>query len=150
MTTQMKDWTRVQQDTHVRSIERTCRGPLLVDPEIERVNFDRWYVLEELRDVDGVGGLLGELYENAKQLAAPGFKLGAVPALVVDPNDAETWEYLRRLVFPMIRLRGDKVGKPCGYDQNQIVVAHPYDGETRQVPCPDCDTLFVWTSPVFY
>lgn len=149
LATPMKDWTKEEQDEHVRKIGRTCRGPLLVDPKVEAANFKEWYVLEETGDVDGAIKMIGELHDEAKKLAAPGFKFGK-PKIVVDADAPAVWDYLRRLAFPVIRLRGDKVGKPCGHDLNQEIVRHPYDGEMYEMKCPKCGTPTSWTSPVFY
>jgi len=144
-----KDFTKEQQDEHVRKVGRTCRGPLLVDPKVEAANFTKWYGLEEAGDVDGVIAMIGELYDEAKKLAAPGFRFGA-PRVVVDADAPGAWDYLRRIAFPFIRLRGDKVGKGCGYDLNQEILKHPYDGEGHEIECPECGTPTSWTSPVFY
>ena len=149
LTTPMKDWTKEQQDEYVLKVGRICRGSLLVDAKVEAANFIRWYAFEDASDVDGAIVLIDELYEAAKKVVAPGFKLGKLP-LVVDADAFGVWEYLRRIAFPMIRLRGDKVGKPCGYDLNQEIVKHPYDGEEHEMACPGCGTPTSWTSPVFY
>lgn len=38
---------------------------------------------------------------------------------------------------------------PCGYDFNEIILAHPHDGQTRETPCPQCGAIIRWTAPVF-
>jgi len=38
---------------------------------------------------------------------------------------------------------------PCGYDFNEVILAHPHDGQTRATPCPQCGVVIRWTAPIF-
>lgn len=67
--------TREQQEAVVRSITRTCRGPVLE------------------------------------------------PATVKEDG---TWKHA--------------VHQGCGYDVNEMIIKHPFDGVTRKENCPKCNT----------
>lgn len=146
----LADYTDEEKDAHVRSVGRTCRGPMLTTVEHQRPQFDTWYALEESNDVAGALVMIGLLFDDAKKVKHPGFKMGAVPELDPEELGPEPWDALRRRAFPLIRLYGDRVGRGCGWDVNEEITAQPYDGESRSVECPKCGSLIEYTSPVFY
>lgn len=144
------DYSDDEKDAHVRLIARTCRGPMLTTVEQQREAFDHWYVLEEANDVAGALEAIGALFEAARKLKHPGYKMAAFPELDLKEIVPEPWEALRRRAFPLIRLYGDRVGRGCGWDLNEEITGQPYDGESRSVECPECGSVLEYTSPVFY
>ena len=37
----------------------------------------------------------------------------------------------------------------CGYDVNELVLLHQFDGAYHEEPCPKCGTIIDFSSPVF-
>lgn len=135
-----------EQQAHVRSITRICRGPLMVEDEVWQKNMATWLALKDAADVDSARDFIVMLANDAKQYGPPGYRMSAPSA----ESLSEDWERLERLALPLIRLRGDKVGHACGQDVNELVVAGGFDGEEHSAECPGCGTEITWTAPVFY
>ena len=138
------EYTKEEQDRHVRKVRQTCLGPLMVSEETWKANFKKWYEIAKAKDVKRAEAFIAELWEAAKKFCHPGFKL---PPRVYDKDD---WASIARATLPLIRLRGATIGKPCGFDKGQIIVQFPYDGEEHIEKCPKCGGVFSFRSPVFY
>lgn len=39
--------------------------------------------------------------------------------------------------------------KGCGYDVNNLIVKHAFDGEEHTEPCPNCETEIAFRAPTF-
>lgn len=94
--------TREEAIALIRSIGRTCKGPIKKGKEAE----------------------YGELRRAAGNFGGgnTGYDIGLVD-----------------------RLNRDF----CGYDFNNVVVQHPFDGQSHVVECPNCHQKINFTSPVF-
>ena len=136
---------RKEQEAQIRASSRRCRGPLMHDSESEREGFDRWRELEAKGDDEGAREMIDLLVLEAQEVAAPGFRV-RLPGMPEKGN----WMGLRRVGFPLIRLRGDAVGRGCGADLNDEIVSHPFDGAEHETACHDCGVLTSWKAPVFY
>ncbi len=132
---------RKVQEEVVLGITRRCRGPHLVAEGEQRERFDRWYEIEKAGKEKPARTMIAELVEAANELAP--FEVVARHAEKGD------WEGLRRAAFPLIRLRGDAVGHGCGWDLNEEILKHPFDGEDHETECPNCGVSMGWTAPVF-
>lgn len=143
---EMADSTREQQEAHVSMVSRTCRGRLMYDPEHEQEGFKAWYALAEAKDEKGARELIVELAVAAQDVAAPGVVIAVPPP----PEEKGNWFRLRQIAFPLIRLRGDRVGFRCGWNQNEAVLAEKFDGAENEADCPNCGTVFSWKAPVFH
>lgn len=113
-----------------------CRGPLLRTDEAQRPLFDQWYEIEQAGRAEAAGGFYLMLHEDAERIAGH-----AVPLphnRLVDAVAHANWGELRRLTFPMIRLRAEAVGRPCGADLTPLIDAVPQDDAVHKLACPAC------------
>lgn len=58
------------------------------------------------------------------------------------------WALLRRAALPLIRLRAERIGKPCGYDMGQEFKKYPSDGTEHESVCPKCGNIVSWRAPL--
>ena len=133
---------REVQEEAVLSVTKKCRGKYLVDPEVEAERFEKWRGLVDAGDEVGARDMIEELAAAASEIAP--FTVQARPA------DEGDWEGLQRAALPLIRLRGDTVGQGCGWDLNEEIVGHPFDGAEHTTECPNCGISISWKAPVFY
>lgn len=127
--------TREEAHALVRHVRRTCRGKAVLDPAIMRSLHLAW---------DDVSGHAD--WEKAKKLCA----LAETESGTTGPEVADgDWEAMGRRVLSAIYAHGDSIGKPCGYDFNDIICAHEFDGKMHTVECPKCGATNVFTAPVF-
>lgn len=143
---QMRSPRRREQEQHVLAVDRICRGPYLVHPEEEAKRFAAWYSLEEKNDEHAMRQMIWALMQEAEEETARGFTL----RLAGPPYEQRDLQALRRIAFPLIRLRGDTVGKPCGWNLNEEIVKHAFDGAEHVTDCPGCGVEMTWKAPVFY
>lgn len=138
------DILALSEEAQVRVIKRTCLGPLMLKDEVWQKNLKLWEGIEDAGDMASAHDFIVMLVNDAKKVAHPGFKLSP-------PEDLpEDWVALRRIALPFIRLRGNKIGRACGYDVNDLVVAAGFDGEEHSAKCPNCGTMITWRAPIFY
>lgn len=143
--------TLEEQKKSILERDLICLGPCIYDEKTMRGLFDAWYKIEKEGIIDnnrgkGIGFVKG-LFEETKKLAkkvSPKFQF-SIPE--VFPDD---WEGLRRMAFPLMKLRTSKIGKPCGHNMAFDVVEHPFDGSEHKDECPNCGNKRSWRSPVFY
>ena len=133
---------REAQEETILAVTKKCRGPYLVEPEAEAERFEKWRGIVDAGDETAALDMIGELAEEASVLAP--FKVHHRP--VIEGN----WESLQRAALPLIRLRGDTVGQGCGWDLNEEIVKHPFDGAEHETECPNCGISMSWKAPVFY
>ncbi len=133
---------RDAQEATVLAVTKRCRGKYLVEPEKEAERFEQWRVIMDAGDETAALDMIAGLAEEATALAP--FTVVARP--VVEGN----WESLQRAAFPLIRLRGDTVGKGCGWDLNEEIVLHPFDGAEHETECPTCGHSISWKAPIFH
>lgn len=143
-TTKKKDPDRKAQEAHVRLVGRTCVGPLLIKPKEEKARWVRWRALEDAGDWEGALEMITALVATNQKHCNKGFKLQARPL----PEKGD-WPALRRVSYPQIRLRSQTVGQGCGWNLNEEIVKHPFDGEEHVTTCPDCGAEHSWKAPVF-
>ena len=134
-----------EQEAIVEAVTKRCRGVHLVEPEKQTTRFEAWYALERKDNVKGAAKMIAELAEAANEHTPAGYIVSAP----IVPEDAD-WDALRRLAFPLIRLRGDAVGRTCGWDLNEEIVQHPFDGAEHLTECPNCGIEISWKAPVFH
>ncbi len=134
---------REEQEILVTSVKRLCRGPYLVEAQDEEDRFAEWRRIEAADDEGAARDMIDRLVVAANAAAVPGF---VFTPRTVAPGD---WDGLRRVVFPLIRLRGDMVGHTCGWDLNEEIVKHPFDAAEHETKCPTCDINISWRAPVF-
>ncbi len=132
---------REAQEELVLSVTKKCRGPYLVEPEAEAERFEKWRGIVDAGDETAALDMIAGLAEEATVLAP--FTVHARP---VHEGD---WESLQRAALPLIRLRGDTVGQGCGWDLNEEIVKHPFDGAEHETDCPNCGHSISWKAPVF-
>lgn len=133
---------RDTQEATVLAVTKKCRGKYLVDPEVEAERFDQWRDIVDSGDEGAALAMIATLAEAASELAP----FTVTPRPVVEGN----WESLQRSVLPLIRLRGDTVGQGCGWDLNEEIVLHPFDGAEHTTECPNCGISMSWRAPVFH
>lgn len=124
---------REEAIAHIRSVGRTCRGDSLFTKE-QRTAFE----------AEGNAALSPYNHDKAFELKRRlEIALGQEDKQVNDPS-----EMAQRLVF-LIYARPDVLGRPCGYDYNEFVVAGPWDGQLHETTCPQCGTVDKYQAPVF-
>ena len=133
-----------EQEEIVTAVTKRCRGIHLISPEDQAERFEAWRALEDKGNIKGATKMIGELVEIANEHTPKVFVMSE-PTI---PDDVD-WDALRRLALPLIRLRGDKVGQSCGWDLNQEIVKHPFDGAEHITECPNCGISMSWKAPVF-
>lgn len=141
----MAESTREQQEAHVRMVPKICRGPLQYSNEDEQALFKKWYVFEAKDDFNGARKFILVLFAAAQKFATPGFRV-SVPSI---PEEDE-WITIRRAGWTYLRVRGQLVGRACGWDLNEEIMRHKFDGAEHETECPICGTPHYWTGPVFY
>lgn len=142
---EMADSTREQQESHVRVVPLTCRGRLMYDPEDEQKSFKKWYALRDANDDVGARRFIGKLVDAAQEVAAVGVTVRIGPL----PEAEGDWFALRQIAFPLIRLRGQRVGFRCGVDLVEEILKHPFDGAEHETVCSGCGTPQSWKAPIF-
>lgn len=119
-----------------------CRGVLLRTDAEQRPLFDQWYAVEQRGMPMEAESFLAMLHSDAQHIAnnhgPEGFKLFWPEVRIHRAVYERNWEELRRLAFPLIRLRGEMIGRPCGYLLTELVEAVPADGGEHTVVCPRC------------
>jgi hypothetical protein len=127
--------TQAEAEALIRHVNRTCRGKAVLP--VDRMR---------------------ELHAAWDKLSAEGNWFGAYDFCIHAEEDVnvvgprvenDDWEALGRRTLGAIYAHGDTIGKPCGADFNDQIIAHPFDGEQRSVQCPKCGSVNVFTSPVF-
>lgn len=104
----------------IRSIERKCRGPLTVDGQ------------------DAIAKL--QMGKEAA-IAAAGEKSGK--------EKEKLLAKIERLSEEIVQVCARDPRQGCGYDFNETIVENPWDGETREVECPECGIVTCYTAPIF-
>ena len=135
---------RGEQEAHVLAVRKRCRGVHLVREKEQRSRFDAWTALEDSADLKGASVMISNLVEAANKHTKSGFVVSE-PIYTGD----EGFDDLRRIAFPLIRLRGDKIGQGCGWDLNEEILKHPFDGAEHLTTCPNCGIEMSWKAPVF-
>lgn len=133
---------REANEAQVLAVTKKCRGPYVTDAEEQAEGFDEWRGIEGV-DEKAARALITRLEERATELAPTGMAVAAPP---VGEGD---WEGLKRAAFPLIRLRGDRIGRGCGWDLNEEIIKHPFDGGEHVTECPNCGISISWKAPVF-
>ncbi len=163
----MEKISRADAEKLVRSVTRTCKGPFrpeaarrlarnlratvrevimaidptdrdLATPEIRAKAREALVALPDSEGKERALVLL-DLIDRAGRVAAAKDTEGAVrleiAALLVDgrEKDADVLHH------------GCRLG--CGADFNDVILAHPLDGETRTVKCPRCSMEVRYTAP---
>ena len=136
-----RDAARKEQEEVILAVTKTCRGPYLVEPEKEAERFEQWRDIVDSGDEPAALAMIAGLAEEATAIAP--FTVHSRPVKEGD------WESLQRAALPLIRLRGDTVGKGCGWDLNEEIVLHPFDGAEHVTECPNCGISMSWKAPVF-
>ena len=138
-----KSDVRLEQEALILGVTKRCRGVYLVDADTQTKNFEAWRAIEDAGKEKPALAMIDELVEAANEHAPKGFVVSARP--VVEGS----WDSLRRAALPLIRLRGDKVGQGCGWDLNEEIIKHPFDGAEHMTECPNCGHDISWKAPVF-
>lgn len=131
---------------------RKCRGDYVHSAEVMRAWFDRWYVILEARDLEGAHVLAAQAREAAQEAAGPRYPVRLPPWLEDEPDEESRhmlahWEKIKRVVFPLMALRRDLIGDPCGYDLTRLFAAVPLNGAEHEAPCPGCGRTVSWRAP---
>lgn len=122
----------------VRSIQRRCKGPAIFPPEVQRAYF------AQIGDADPEA-LLGALLAELQTMLDPAL---AVRILAYARAARDTRGAYHALVATL-RIHATDVGRSCGYDVNDLICAHPFDGQAREVTCPRCGTVISYRAPRF-
>ncbi len=133
-----------EQEAVVLAVTKTCRGPYLISEERQQLGFEAWRAVEDT-DEKGARQLIKDLIQEANNHTPSGMVLDR--AL---PEEEGNWPALKRIALPLIRLRGDEVGQGCGWDLNEEILKHPFDGAEHMTDCPQCGIEISWKAPVFY
>ncbi len=125
--------TRAEAEAEVRSVTRRCKGPLLLSadaqqPYLERIAAATW---------GDVPSILSDIVALRAALGLP-----AVPP----PEDPGK---VLGFALETVRAHESDLGRPCGADFNEVVLAHPLDGEERASVCPQCGAAREFRSPLF-
>lgn len=145
---------QAEQEKQIRAVKKSCRGPALADPKVVREHFDLWYELEAKGKTEPMLVMISALRIAAQDVAAKGFIVSLPPnadepGVLAGEEECGTVAELRRAAFPLIRLRGDTVGRGCGRDFNETILAYPFDGTENKDECPGCGVVTSWKAPVF-
>src|SRR5580658_10128372 len=116
--------TQAEAEAVVRSVTRVCRGLPVLEPEKQKEFQAAW----------NSAFAVGDWSASCWVADAAEKAVGIVGAQV----DAGDWENLWRRAATAIYAHGDTVGKPCGYDFNDIICSFPFDGAPRIGKCPKC------------
>lgn len=131
---------REQILANIHAFQRRCNGPRRLSEDEAAFLIAKWDQLEEAKDIEGALALIMavELYIDSGHLPIPA-----------------TWQAALQRFIDLLKLPR-KEG--CGYDFNQILLSHPFDGtdycvtkdaegnvisDTR-TPCPNCGNLISW------
>jgi hypothetical protein len=121
--------TRDNAIAEIRGTKRTCRGLWRI-PEADRaVLHKQWHTVRSTNNIDD--GL--------------NFKLALEMSLGVskhEPVGDVTWDFVERRVAELVF----SCNENCGFDVNDLICAHPFDGVEREVPCPKCGQIALFST----
>jgi hypothetical protein len=127
--------TREEAEALIRSVRRACKGKPLLSDEARGRFWAVWNAIEAVRSFP-----LGVAF--MKRLAV----LLKVEVPVVPEGN---FEELHKEIIGLICACEDRVGKLCGADFNEVVLAGPLDGEQHDYICPRCKVHSVYVAPKF-
>ena len=142
--------TRSEQEIFVRSVERRCRGLCLSTDDSQRENFAEWYKISATKDWDSAVEFLLRIEKSIREYMAQTFPDRSLPILSISEVERDDWVRLQEIIFKFIRPRGDEIGLGCGWDLNDEITQHPFDGMERKYECPNCGNKGTYRSPIFY
>lgn len=117
----------------IRSVQRTCRGPL---PDRARQ-----VVNQLLAD--------GHLYKAQMVDAANRSRPAAHPCVIDVIEKPEERRHKLFAVFEGGAVVPYRTGTPCGYDFNEIIVTGQWDGCEHAYTCPKCGVTGYYQAPLY-
>lgn len=128
--------TREEVEKDVKSIGRTCRGPLLLAED--EINTYRDILNKALEDMSPLNQAILIALKTALEL-----RYGLPQEECTEINK------LVNRVVALVFARNDTIGKPmCGYDVNQIILSNPFDGKEHEYICPRCGLEEFYIAPI--
>jgi hypothetical protein len=126
---------REQAVAEIRTIQRTCRGLPVLSSEQMSAFQKQWQEAVTTGDFEIVQSTVTEFEK------AVGFQ--------VAPFEEGNLEAAGGRAARAIYAHGDNIGKPCGYNVNDIIESFPFDGKPHDYVCPQCGQKGYLISPVF-
>lgn len=146
--------TREDAVQDIRAIRRTCKGPKLLSLAEQEP------YLAQIRAATPATapGLVEPIVALRRRLRLPGVSVEELdpeelkllqlkgqpgpPSIVTKGADG-----LLSWALESVRANAGDAGKPCGYDFNETVLQHPFDGAEHVYRCPRCGVEGTFRSP---
>jgi hypothetical protein len=114
---------RSEAEIDMRRVDRRCRGPWLLSLADQQVLREKWQAIVATNNV-----------RNAAVFVLALEKTLSVPTAMASTASNDSWAQLSRRSAELIFACKEN----CGYDVNDLICQHPFDGVEREAACPKC------------
>lgn len=137
--------TRSEIEAQQRSVRRHCKGPFRLTEQEKKDLLECWSLVATSKDIPAAKGIVMaiEVYVDSGHKPLP-----------------DDWDVVLGRFQDLLDLRR-KEG--CGYNFNDFILSHPFDGHDygliyddennliadRRTPCPWCGILISWKAPLY-
>lgn len=135
---------RADAEKQVRAVERTCRGLNLLREDYRREMFAK---LEKVAHSTITCTLSGDWRTPYHELRQTVLEALFTPEGATRHGAPRQYETIGEAWSDVAVLLDMRAG--CGADFNDIICAHPFDGQQREYRCPRCGQTGPFTSPYF-